>query len=165
MKLEDRIHDIKTLLSYCPHSTEDVMLSSDDVLCKFFWNFFSSQPERFKRPAFDGSTAVRMTLLGMLDANYKDYHYTIALQYCYDYDRDGEDWTFYYFNDSECYYRGFDNPNIEYLEFPDDIWERIQNILYNKATEEINKELESAKSSVIYWENRKDEFDNKLKLK
>ena len=28
----------------------------------------------------------------------------------------------------------------------------------------INKELESAKSSVIYWEKRKDEFDNKLQL-
>jgi len=42
---------------------------------------------------------------------------------------------------------------------------RIQNILYDKATEEINKGLESAKSSVIYWEKRKEEFDNKLQLK
>ena len=165
MKLEDRIQNIKTLLSYCPKSTDEVMLTSDEILCKFFWEFFSSQPERFKRPAFDGSTAVRMTLLNMLDANYKDYHYTITLRYCYDYDRDGEDWTFYYFNDPECYYRECDHPDLEYSEFPDDIWERIQNILYNKSTKEINENLESAKSSVVYWEKRKDEFDNKLQLK
>lgn len=165
MKLEDRIQNIKTLLSYCPIATNEVMLTSDEVLCKFFWNFFSNQSERFKKPAFDGSTAVRITLYDMLDANNKDFHYTIALEYCYDYDRDGEDWTFYYFNDPECYYREWNHPNIEYSEFSDDIWERIQSILYNKAIETINKELESAKSSVKYWENRKNEFDNKLHLK
>lgn len=164
MKLGERIQNIKTLLSYCPYSTDEVMLASDEVLCKFFWNFFSSQPERFKKPAFDGSTAVRITLLDMFDANCIDYHYTIALRYCYCYDRDGEDWTFYYFNDPECYYREWNRPDIEYSEFSDDIWERIQNILYNKASEEINENLELAKSSVEYWEKRKDEFDNKLQL-
>jgi hypothetical protein len=164
MKLENRIQNIKKLLSYCPESTEDVMLS-DDILCKFFWNFFSSKPERFKTPAFEGSTRVQITLLGMLDANYISHHDTILLRYCYEYDREGEDWTFYYFNDSECYFRPFDHPNLEYYEIPDNIWERIQNILYDKAVEEINKGLESAKSSVIYWEKRKEEFDNKLQLK
>ena len=165
MKLEDRIQNIKTLLSYCPKSTNEVMLTSDEVLCKFFWDFFSNQPERFKRPAFNGSTAVRITLFDILDANYKDFHYTIALKYCYDYDHDGEDWTFYYFNDPECYYRDWNRPELEYSEFPDYIWERIQNILYNKASKEINTELDSAKASVIYWENRKNEFDNKIHLK
>ena len=53
---------------------------------------------------------------------------------------------------------------IEYNEIPDYIWEIIQNMLYYKATEEINQKLESAKSSVVYWEKRKDEFDNKLQL-
>ena len=76
MKLEDRIQNIKTLLSYCPKSTDEVMLTPDEVLCKFFWDFFSNQPERFKRPAFDGSTAVQITLHGMLDEDYKDYHYS-----------------------------------------------------------------------------------------
>ena len=165
MKLEDRIQNIKTLLSYCPKSTDEVMLTSDEVLCKFFWDFFSNQSERFKKPAFDGSTAVRITLYDMLDANNKDFHYTIALHYCYDYDREGEDWSFYYFNDPECYYRDWNHPELEYSEFPDNIWERIQNILYDKATVIISKELESAKSSVIYWENKKDEFNNKLQLK
>ena len=155
MKIKDRIQNIKTLLNYCPKASNEVMLSSDNVLCKFFWDFFSSQPERFKKPAFDGSTAVQMFLCGMLDEDYKDYHYTIALRYCYDYDREGEAWTFYYFNDSECYYRDFDHPELEYSEFPDDIWEIIQNILYNKATEEITEQLETAKSSVIYWEKEK----------
>ena len=163
MKLEDRIQNIKKLLSYCPKSSEDVMLS-DDILCKFFWKFFSSKAKRFKTPVFEGSTRVQINLLGMLDANYISHHDTILMKYCYEYDRDGEDWTFYYFNDPECYFRSFDCPSLEYSEIPDNIWKRIQNIIYDKATEEINKELESAKSSVIYWEKRKEEFDNKLQL-
>lgn len=164
MKLEDRIQNIKKLLDYCPKSTEDVMLS-DDILCKFFWGFFSNKPERFKTPAFEGSTRVQIELLSMLDADYKGYHHTILLKYCYDYDRDGEKWTFYYFNDPECYFRSFDHPNLEYSEIPDNIWERIQDVLYEKAAEEINESLEMAKSSVKYWEKRKEEFDNKLQLK
>ena len=165
MRIEDRIQNIKKLLKYCPKSSDEVMLTSDEVLCKFFWDFFSSRPEKFKRPAFDGSTAVQMFLHGMLDEDYKDHHYTIALRYCYEYDRDGEDWTFYYFNDPECYYREWNHPDIEYSEFSDDIWERIQNILYDKATKEINKELQSAKDSVKYWEDRKYSFENTLNLK
>ena len=164
MRLEDRIYNIKKLLSYCPKSSEDVMLS-DDILRKFFWKFFSSKPERFKTPAFEGSTRVQIQLLGILDANYKDHHYTVLLKYCYEYDREGEDWTFYYFNDPDCYFRSFDHPSLEYYEIPDSIWEHIQNILYNKATKNVNKELESAKSSVKYWEEKKKEFDNKLQLK
>lgn len=164
MKLEDRIQNIKKLLDYCPKSTEDVMLS-DDILCKFFWNFFSNNPERFKTPAIEGSTRVQIELLSMLDTDYKGYHYTILLKYCYDYDRDGEEWTFYYFNDPECCFRSFDHPNLEYSEIPDAIWGRIQDILYEKAAEEINESLEMAKSSVKYWEKRKEEFDNRLQLK
>lgn len=160
MKLEDRIQTIKTLLSYCPKSTHDVMLTSDEVLCKFFWNFFSSQPERFKRPASEGSTAVQMFLCNMLDANHKDEHYTIVL--AYNWGRDGKNWAFYYFNDPECYYEEWIHPELEYSEFSDDIWERIQNILYNKATKKINENLKSAKDYLIYCENRKEEFENKL---
>ena len=59
---------------------------------------------------------------------------------------------------------GLKNRVFEYNEIPDCIWERIQNILYNKATETINKELKSAKASVKYWEEKLFEFDNKLKL-
>jgi len=165
MILEDRIQNIKKLLSYCPEASDEVMLASDEVLCNFFWNFFSSKPERFKMPADEGSTIVQIQLLSILDANYKDHHHTVLLKYCYEYDREGEDWTFYYFNDPECYFRSFDHPSLEYSEIPDSIWECIQNILYDKAAEEINKSLKSAKSSVEYWEKRKEEFDNKLQLK
>ena len=165
MKIKDRIQNIKTLLSYCPKASDEVMLTSDEVLCKFFWDFFSSKPERFKTPTFEGSTSVQIKLLGILDENYVGHHDTILLRYCYSCDREGENWTFYYFNDPECYFRPFNRPNIEYSEIPDNIWERIQNILYNKAAEEIIKELESAKDSVTYWENRKNEFNKLENLK
>ena len=163
MKLEDRIQNIKTLLSYCPIATDEVMIT-DDVCTKFFGKFFSSQPDRFKKPEFD-ECRVQIELIDILDKDVRTKHYTVGLSYCYNYNRsEGEDWTLYYFNDPECYYREWQHPELEYNEIPDYIWERIQNILYNKATETINKELKSAKASVEYWEEKLFEFDNKLKL-
>lgn len=162
MKIEERIQNIKTLLKYCPVATDEVMIT-DEVCKKFFGNFFSSQPERFKKPEFD-ECRVQIELIDILDKDVRTKHYTVSLRYCYNWDREGEDWTFYYFNDPECYYREWQHPELEYSEIPDKIWERIQNTLYNKATEHINKELEEAKSSVKYWENKREEFDNKIKL-
>ena len=163
MRLEDRIQNIKKLLSYCPVSTDEVMIN-DEVCQKFFGNFFSSQPDRFKKPEFD-KCRVQIELVSILDKDVRTKHYTVSFRYCYHYDRsDGEDWTLYYFNDNECYFREWQHPELEYSEIPDKIWERIQNTLYNKATEHINEELESAKSSVKYWEDKKKEFGNKLKL-
>jgi len=163
MKLEDRIQNIKTLLSYCPVATNEVMLY-DDVCEDFFSKFFSSHPDRFEKPEFD-KCYVQIELISILDKDVRTKHYTVGLSYCYNYDRsDGEDWTHYYFNDSECYFREWQHPDLEYNELPDHIWERIQNILYNKATETINKGLDSAKASVEYWQKKKEEFDNKLQL-
>ena len=163
MKLEDRIQNIKTLLSYCPIATDEVMIT-DDVCTKFFGKFFSSQPDRFKKPEFD-ECRVQIELIDILDKDVRTKHYTVGISYCYNYNRsEGEDWTLYYFNDHECYYREWQHPELEYNEIPDYIWKRIQNILYNKATETINKELKSAKASVEYWEEKLFEFDNKLEL-
>lgn len=164
MKLKDRIENIKTLLKYCPIATNEVMLY-DDECEKFFGKFFTSQPDRFKTPENKDKAFVQIHLTDILDKDVRTKHYTISLSYCYYYDRsDGEDWTFYYFNDPECYFREWQHPELEYNEIPDYIWERIQNILYNKATETINKELKSAKASVEYWEEKLFEFDNKLEL-
>ena len=162
MKLEDRIQNIKTLLSYCPKASDEVMIN-DKTCKKFFGKFFSSQPDRFKKPEFD-ECRVQIELISILDKDVQTKHYTVGLQYCYNWDREGEDWTLYYFNDPECYYREWQHPELEYSEIPDDIWEKIQNILYDKATETINKELKSAKKSVEYWEEKLFEFNYKLKL-
>lgn len=163
MELENRIKNIKKLLHYCPVATDEVMIN-DKTCTKFFGKFFSSQPDRFKKPEFD-ECRVQIELIDILDKDVRTKHYTVGLQYCYNYDRsDGEDWTLYYFNDPECYYREWQHPELEYSEIPDYIWEIIQNILYNKAIETINKGIESAKSSLKYWEEKKIEFDNKLQL-
>ena len=173
MKLEDRIKNIKTLLSYCPHSTRDVMLY-DETLADYFDNLFNSD-SRFIHCKCPGKIYAKIELARHIltyDKNGKIIDvYPIMISYCYDWDRDGEDWTSYYFDEEivrnnwmfkdDIYSKDF----IKFNEFPDYIWERIQNILYDKAAEEINKELESAKSSVIYWENIKNEFDKNLQLK
>ena len=161
MKIEERIQNIKLLLSYCPVATNEVMIS-DEVCQEFFGKFFSSDSKRFEKPEFD-NCRVKIELIDILDKDVRTKHDTISLSYCYHYDRsDGEDWTLYYFNDSECYFREWQHPELEYFEIPDYIWERIQNILYNKATEHIDKEINSAKASVEYWEEKKNEFNNKL---
>lgn len=162
MELKDRIQNIKTLLGYCPIATDEVMVT-DEECEKFFGKFFSSNPNRFERPEFD-ECRVQIILVDILDKDVRTKHYTIGLRYCYNYDREGEDWTLYYFNDPECYYREWQHPELEYSEIPDNIWEKVQNILYSKATETINKELKSAKKSVEYWEEKLFEFDNKLQL-
>lgn len=172
MKLEYRIQNIKTLLSYCPYSTRDVMLY-DKFLAEYFNKFFNND-NRFKHCQWEGGIYAKIELAKHILTRDKNDNvideYPIMISYCYDWDRDREDWVSYYFDEEivrnnwmfkdDMYCKEL----IKFEEFPDYIWERIQNILYNKATEEINKELELAKSSVIYWENKKDEFDNKLKL-
>lgn len=164
MKLKDRINNIKKLLEYCPKASDEVMLY-DDVCEKFFGKFFSSRPDRFKTPENPEKAFVQIELYDVLDEDVRTKHYTICLQYCYGYDRsEGEDWTLYLFNDPDCYFRDWNNPDIEYSEIPDHIWRRIQDILYDKATETIRKGIESAKASVKQWEKKKDEFDNKLQL-
>lgn len=173
MKLEDRIKNIKTLLKYCPHSTRDVMLYDENV-ANFFGNFFNSS-DRFKHNIYCQKIYPKIELakhvLTRDDNDNVIDEYPIMISYIYNSDRDDIDWVSYYFDDELIrnnwmfkddmfYYKKL----IKFEEIPDNIWEIIQNILYNKATEEINKELESAESSVIYWENKKDEFDNKLQL-
>jgi hypothetical protein len=162
MKIEDRIQNIKKLLSYCPKASNEVMIN-DETCTKFFGKFFSSQPNRFKKPEFD-ECRVQIELIDILDKDVRTKHYTVGLRYCYNWDREGEAWTLYYFNDPECYFREWQQPELEYFEIPNDIWEKIQNILYDKATETINKELKSAKKSVEYWEEKLFEFNYNLKL-
>ena len=159
MKLEDRIKNVKTLLRYCPVASDEVMLY-DKVCQKFFSKFFSSQPERFKKPEFDTCT-VQIELTDILDKDVRTKHYTISLSYCYNYDRsDGEDWTLYYFNDPECYFRDWQHPELEYSEIPDNIWERIQNILYERAKRYMNEKLDEAEKSLIRLSEKQKEFDN-----
>lgn len=168
MKLEERIQNIKTLLKYCPHSTRDIDIVEEKVGL-FFANFFNND-NRFTKTPYD-HVYPRIYLTEHLNKDFKTYGTTISIEYCYDCDRDGEYLESYCFNDPDLkniYFKEYkDSPYhhfIEYSEIPDYIWEIIQNELYNIATENVNKELESAKSSVKYWENKKEEFDNKLQL-
>ena len=169
MKLEERIQNIKTLLKYCPNSTKDVNIIEENVGL-FFANFFNND-NRFTKSNYD-HIYPRIYLTKYLNLDFETYGTTIGIEYCYDSDRDGNYFDSYCFNDTDLkntylYKENKDNKYyhfIEYSEVPDYIWEIIQNILYNIATGNINKELESARSSVVYWENKKEEFDNKLKL-
>ena len=70
-----------------------------------------------------------------------------------------------WFNDEDLEDSCFEGkPDIEYSDIPDNIWEIIQNTLYDEATKNIKEELESAKNSVKYWEDKLLDFNNNLKL-
>jgi len=169
MDIKKRIQNIKTLLKYCPHSTRDVYIIEEKVGL-FFANFFNND-NRFTKTPYD-HVYPRIYLTEHLNKDLKTHGTTINIEYCYDNDRDGEYLESYCFNDPDLkdtylykeYINSPYNHFIEYSEVPDYVWEIIQNKLYDKATENINKELESAKSSVKYWEEKKKEFDSKLKL-
>jgi len=169
MKIKDRIQNIKTLLKYCPNSTNDVFIVEEKVGL-FFANFFNNDG-RFTKSHYD-HLYPRIYLTEHLNKDFKTHGTTISIEYCYDSDRDGDYLESYYFNDPDLkntylYKEYKDSPYhhfIEYSEVPDYVWEIIQNKLYEKATKNVNKELESAKSLVKYWENKKEEFDNKFQL-
>ena len=172
MKLKDRIQNIKTLLKYCPQSNRDVMLYNKKN-AKFFAKFFKD--DRFQKTRYEHDEFFIQIELAthVLTRDKNDNvidEYPIMVSYCYDFDRDGEDWVSYYFDEplvrnnwmfkNDMYYKDF----IKFEEWPDEVWERIQNELYDIATKNVNKELESAKKSLEYYKNQKKEFDNKLQL-
>lgn len=169
MKINERIEIIKRLLNYCPHSTVDVKIIEERV-GSFFGKFFNGD-ERFNHCHYSRDKIYpRISLHEEVMDGYKDCS-TIHIEYCYDFDRDGEYWTGYYFNDPTMlrYYRRYDfmKPRvlIDYNEVPDYIWEIIQGELYEIATKSIKEGLESAKASVEYWKKRKEEFDNGIGLR
>ena len=130
-------------------------------------NFFSGNYGRFKKPEFENECTVQIGLYDIFDKNLKTKHNTISIQYCYEYNRsEGEDWTFYLFNDPECYFDGYiTSYDLEYSEIPDYIWEIIQDEVYKKATEIIDSDLEKAIKNLDYCTSRVEKFTKELKAK
>lgn len=168
MNIEDRIQNIKTLLKYCPHSTADVKIIEEKVGL-FFDNFFNTD-ERFQHCRCEGKIYPKISLHEE-DIFEGCEGSTVRIDYCYDWDRDGEDWTGYYFNDLSMskYYERYDfmKPRtlIDYNEVPDYIWEIIQNELFDLATKKVNKDVEDAYQTYIFLRNKRDKFYNDLNLK
>lgn len=165
MKLEDRIYNIKRLLEFCPRSTADVKIVEEKVGL-FFANLFNND-ERFQHTRYD-HVYPRIYLCEELNTDYETHSTTIGIEYTYEADRDGEYLESYRFNDEDLkdswYYNNLKLTYIEYSEVPDEIWEIIQNKLYEEAKKNVDKELESAKKSVMYWESKLHEINN-LKLR
>jgi len=164
MRIEDRIQNIKKLLKYCPHSTRDVTIVEDNVGL-FFADLFNND-KRFKHTPYS-RVYPKIYLYEELNIDYKTHSTSIGIEYTYDNDRDGEYTESYVFDDEDlkdtCFYT-YKNLSLKYSDVPDNIWEIIQNILYDKAMKEINKELQSAKDSVKFWEDRKYSFESTLTL-
>ena len=166
MELQDRIYNIKRLLEFCPRSTAEVHIVEEKVGL-FFAKLFNND-ERFQHTRYD-HVYPRIYLCEELNTDYETHSTTIGIEYTYEADRDGEYLESYRFNDEDLkdswYYNNLKLTYIEYSEVPDDIWEIIQNKLYEEATKSVNGELASAKKSVEYWENRLSEFKNNLDLR
>jgi hypothetical protein len=164
MDIKERIANIKKILPYCSHWSNEVMIV-DEELGRFFSKFFT-EDDRFETPEHD-HTYVKIwedyTGYGCDPQDYQE----IRISYRYHYDRsDGEDWVSYHFEEPIKYKYDFLEPKvkIKFEEIPDRIWKIIQDQLYENAIENVNKELESAKKSFEYWQEKKNSFDKKLKL-
>ena len=126
---------------------------------------------RFTKTPYD-HVYPRIYLTEHLNKDFKTHGTTISIEYCYDSDRDGDYLDSYYFNDSDLkntylYKEYKDSPYhhfIEYSEVPDYIWEIIQNELFYLATENVNKDVESAYQTLQYVKNKRDEFYSNLQL-
>ena len=163
MRLEERIYNIKTLLSFCPKSTADVEIVEEKVGL-FFANLFNKD-ERFQHTPYD-HVYPRIYLSEQLNKDYETHSTTIGIEYVYESDRDGWYTETVYFNDKDLEDAYFSNiGKIEYSEVPDDIWEIIQGILFEEAEKHINSEIESAKKSLKYWENKAVEFKKQFEVK
>lgn len=161
MKLEERIHNIKTLLHYCHQSSNDLMIR-DEVCEKFFAKFFKKD-SRFRDPVWEDHTTVRISLSTHYSLKTKEFKEVIHLGYCYEYDREGQDWESCWFDDPEVVRNGdWDIPKtlIQYSEIPDHIWKRIQDSLYEDARIAQNEAVESYKRALMNSRNMKAEFEN-----
>ena len=151
--LQDRIQNIKTLLDYCPITTDEVMIINEEVGL-FFANFFNSYGNRFKHTPYD-HVYPRMFLHKILNKDFKTYSTTIGIDYVYGGDRDGDYGAFCLFNDEDLNDSCFDfcdgDPLIESSEIPDNIWSIIQSVVYQRALEYINEEINRAEKSLKYW--------------
>lgn len=172
MKIKDRIQNIKTLLKYCPHSSRDVRLYNKDN-AKFFAKFFKDgrfQQTRYEHDELYIKIELARHVLTYDENNNKIEEYPIQVSYCYDFDRDGEDWISYYFDEplvrNNWMFKNdmYSKDLIKFEEWPDKVWKRIQNELFEKATEKVNKDVESAYQTLEYARNKRDEFYTSLKL-
>lgn len=173
MELNKRIQNIKTLLKYCPSSNRDVMLYNLEN-AKFFAKFFNND-DRFEHRKYGGDELyIRIKLATHVltwDENNKVIDkYPIMVSYCYDFDRDGEDWASYYFDEplvrnnwmfkSDMYYKDF----IKFEEWPDEVWERIQNELFEIAKVKVDDNVTDAYQTYKFLREKRDEFYTDLKL-
>lgn len=166
MNIKDRIQNIKTLLKY----TDEVMLC-DDITTSFFSKFFNND-ERFKHFSSERKIFPKIKLAKYIltcDDNNKVDDIPIEISYFYDWDGGCEEYVSYYFDEQAIRDSWFFKKClttckdlIKFEEIPDYIWEIIQNSTYKEAVKTIDNELKSARSSIIYWEKRKEEFNKQI---
>lgn len=161
MKLKDRIKNIKTLLGYC--SNEEVPIIEEKT-GKFFSKFFNGN-NRFTSSPYDPTYVT----IGLATHILNDKgQYGLMISYCYSADRDGEEWADYYFDDPNVDYEyDFLKPkdNLRYSDIPDWVWKIIQDEIYKKATEQVDKDLKGAMSHLDRCTTRALNFTKELKEK
>ena len=127
MNIEDRITNIKKILPYCSRWDDEVMIIDEEVGL-FFGKFFNGD-KRFKHCKYSNEIYPKISLAKHIltrDENGEVIdEYPIQIAYCYDFDRDGEDWETYYFDEplvrNNWLFRDDYSSLIKYDEIPDKI--------------------------------------------
>ena len=168
MKLEERIKNIKALLDIFPLATDEGKIVQEDVGL-FFANLFNND-ERFIHTPYDRVYPIFELSSVYRNKDNKTFSSTIEVSYEYYYDKArGYHIANCIFNDPDlddtwAYADVKRDTMIQYSEIPDNIWQIIQNTLYERVSDNISKKLNSAKEAVTYWENVENKFKNNLSL-
>ena len=153
---KDCINDIKDLLSHLWNDNNECRLF-DELSPKFFGRFLRDD-DRFKTPNFSSDIAYVTIELLTYHQN-KDKIYPIGISYCYDADRDGEDWVSYTFTDEDVTY-DYDwqkpHDNLNYSDIPDEVWESIKAYVYKEVKRKLNDEVKTAED--IYLHKAKENY-------
>ena len=154
------INEVKDLLSYLYCDNHECKIYDDKSA--LFFDKLLKEDSRFKSPVFSGNKTYITIRLCTYLLN-EDKKYPLAISYCYDCDRDGEDWESYRFADEDVNYNyNWLKPYIkfEYSEVPDDVWESIKNYIYNKVKVKLNEDVIRAKE--YYLHKAKEDYEEAL---
>lgn len=172
MKIEDRIANIKKILPYCSHWDRDVVIY-DETVGEFFGNFFNNpEDDRFYHCSYKDKIYPKIQLAThILTRDENDNvidEYPIDISYCYNFDRDGEEWVTYYFDEPltrNHWLFETEKDFIRYEEIPDNIWQIIQDKLYENAAKTKKKELDEAERLLTNRKEEKENFENIVLVK
>lgn len=166
MSVIDKVEYLKKLLNY--HCCGEVEIS-DNECCEYFNNFFTNRKSKYKDYYFK-QPCVKIFIIGAYLSTIAE-NPTLCLRYFYDgNNNEGFDSEFILFNDKNAKYEdghgkwGYGKEeyagDLDYEDIDEHIWDLIIKYVSFDVKEDMDRHLNNAKSSVKYYTEKIEEFNN-----